>query len=538
MTEQEHVSRRRFEREKAARQQAEELLEQKSRELFEKNRALEQLTDSLEEKVLERTKELERMKDAALEASRAKSSFLANMSHEVRTPLTAVIGFAENIQAGVVKGPDKTVAINMIVKNSRHLLRILDEVLEISKIEAEQTNINLQRFCIHTLLNELQSIYATLATPKGLEFSLNGLDDIPKDLVSDSLRVRQVLNNLIDNAIKFTDTGSVTIDVTFDKEEQIFTVKVKDSGIGISKNDLSKLFKSFSQADQESNRAYGGTGLGLAISLNYASLLGGNIEVSSKEGIGSTFTFWFPVEEYFDETQMDDSYRLESLGVQLFGHVLIVEDNEVNQLLIKQNLSILDVKIDVANNGEEGLEKALANDFDLILMDIQMPIMDGKEALMMLRNLGYNQPIVALTANVMKHDVEDYKELGFNDVIGKPIDKNIFYTTLKKYLQPSPNERSLAPDIGESIMQELNIKFVKSLVTYKQEIEAALDPVDHERLENQLHQLKGLCGSFNYDNLTYLSETIYKKARDNDASYLSGLPNLLDEITKIVSANE
>ena len=272
MTETVHKSR--LLQEQVARQEAEKLLEQKALELSEKNEALQKLTDSLEQKVIERTIELEKARDEALSANRLKSAFLANMSHEIRTPLTAVIGFAENIQAGIVAEHDIPGAVNNIVRNSRHLLSVLNEILDISKIESGQLDIEQTRFSVSQLLNEIESIFKGLCQEKGLYFDLDRAANLPADILSDPTRIRQILMNLLGNAVKFTESGRISLTVKFTEDEQQLRFIIRDTGIGKDKAQIQQLFQPFTQADSSITRKFGGTGLGLSISKRLSRLVG------------------------------------------------------------------------------------------------------------------------------------------------------------------------------------------------------------------------------------------------------------------------
>lgn len=504
----EMVPKSRLLREKTARKEAEKLLEQKSLELFNKNTALEALTQNLEKLVEERTAELVFARDEAMAASKAKSAFLANMSHEIRTPLTAVIGFAENIQAGIISEAEIPSTIDIIIANSKHLLTLLNEILDISKIESGQLEIEQIRFALEPIIIDLDSIFQPICQAKGLYFDLNIDSTLPKDVTTDPTRVRQVLMNLIGNAVKFTENGKISLNVKADQEKQQLTFKVIDTGIGMSEEQINKLFNAFSQADNSVTRKYGGTGLGLTIAKELSALLNGDICVESHPGRGSTFTFTVGCEAFFD-TSLNHMPNVESMAPNsLKGSVLVVEDNEVNQELIAQHLKYLGIDFAIEGNGELGFQAALAGEYDLILMDIQMSVMDGKEAVKILRSVGYNKPIYAVTANVMAQDITEYRQIGFNGHLGKPINKKHFYSILCKYLQVNTGDESYATEQFD-YMAEARKKFFASLPGYKDTLLDACVNQNNDALNAILHQLKGLCGNFELKELDALAKQAY-----------------------------
>ncbi|BDX08269.1 ATP-binding protein [Planctobacterium marinum] len=506
------VPKARLERVKSARKEAERLLEEKSLELYKKNQELQALSQQLEEKVLARTAELEKARDEALAASKLKSAFLANMSHEIRTPLTAIIGFAENIQAGILSPLEAETGINNIIGNGRHLLTVLNEVLDISKIESGELTVSNARFSLHQMLDEIDSIYKGFCKDKGLHFDIHLDDNIPLEIASDATRLRQVLMNLLGNAVKFTEQGRISLDVKFDGDLKQLTFIARDTGIGIEQSKLGELFKPFTQADSSITRKFGGTGLGLSISRNLARLMGGDIRVSSTPDRGSEFILTILCEACFYEAELPGDLSDMDNWKPLQGSVLMVEDNEMNQLLISQNLSAMGIEYHIEDNGEEGYQAALAGEYDLVLMDIQMPVMDGKEAINILRAVGYNTPVIALTANVMAEDITEYKRLGFNTWLGKPIDRDKFYRTLAYYLpvKTTSTKTSVADLEDYASLQE---KFIASLPTYAAELELAVEQQNAQAAERVLHQLKGLCGNFTLDHLNQLVTLMYDDIR-------------------------
>lgn len=522
------VPKARLERAKAARQEAELLLEQKSRELYEKNQQLLALSAQLEQKVIERTTELEKARDEALAANKLKSAFLANMSHEIRTPLTAIIGFAENIEAGILSEQETEAGITNIISNGRHLLTVLNEILDISKIESGELTVSNARFSLNQMLDEIGSIFKGFCKDKGLHFDIHLEENIPLEISSDATRLRQILMNLLGNAVKFTEQGRISLDVKYTPDNKQLAFIVRDTGIGIATSKLKDLFKPFIQADSSISRKFGGTGLGLSISQNLARLMDGDITVSSTVNKGSEFALTIQCKDAFYDTELPTDLSDMANWKPLHGSVLMVEDNEMNQLLISQNLASVGLEFHIEENGESGYQAALAGEYDLVLMDIQMPVMDGKEAINILRAVGYNTPIIALTANVMPEDIAEYKQLGFNAWLSKPVDRVKFYRTLAQYL-PVQIQKNHGGVSELDIYEKLFVQFKVSLAQYATELESAIKQQDADVAERVLHQLKGLCGNFSLDDLSKQVTMLYSDIRNKGiAEIIATAPALVE----------
>lgn len=368
-------------------------------------------------------------------ANRAKLEFLANVSHEIRTPMTAILGYAEIVKESSKNTEERNRAIHIIEQNANHLMKIIDEILDVSKVEAGEIVIRKTEVETPELMSDVFSLLHIKSKKKNIDlnFYFDGL--VPRRIEADSLRVKQVLFNLIGNAIKFTDAGSVKVRVSLDKDSkdvEMLRFTVTDTGCGIDENTQRRLFQPFVQAETSISRQYGGTGLGLALSKRLAQSMGGDITLlNSGLGYGSTFCFQLPVGNY-DSTDLVSSFHPGSAqspstqindlrGVLKGFKILVVDDAMENCNLFKIYLERAQADVDVAFNGEEGLSKAISNYYDLILMDLQMPEKDGFQVLQELRAQKPSSVVVALTAHGMAEEKEKTAKAGFNGHIVKPV---------------------------------------------------------------------------------------------------------------------
>jgi len=377
---------------------------------------------------------LQRAKEVAESLAQSKSEFLANMSHEIRTPMNAVIGLSE-LALDSTDPAEKQSHLQQINDSSRSLMGILNDILDLSKIEAHQLSVEKIQFNLTELLDSIQRIFTLSAAGCDIEFNVVRDADIHQLLLGDPLRLRQILTNLLGNAFKFTQKGRVTLNVskienTTDSTTLRFSVK--DNGIGMSDGQVSTLFQPFSQADSSISRRFGGTGLGLTISRNLAQLMGGDIKVESQAGAGSTFS----VELTFSKVQVSDPQRRQSdkappelreIAHALRGkHVLLTEDNRINQLVASKMLEKIGLLVDIANNGEEAIQRLQEKTYDIVLMDIQMPVMDGLEATRLIRQDARftNLPIVAMSAGVTLDEKSACDKAGMTGFVAKPINSS------------------------------------------------------------------------------------------------------------------
>ena len=400
---------------------------------------LEEYRNSLERLVAERTKELEAAKAVAEKASSAKSEFLANMSHEIRSPMNAVIGFTKSVQR-LVKDPIVLAKLSKIEQSSNHLLGVINDILDMSKIEAGKIAIHQDRFNLKNLLAGVLGQISHAAEEKGLSVRLEIAPDLPDHLVGDEIRLRQCLINYTVNAIKFTPAGSIRISAMLvDQTDTGLMVRfeVQDTGIGFDPQLLPRLFSAFEQADQTTTRRYGGTGLGLSLTKQFAELMGGEVGGDSRPGNGSLF--WFSAhlgladEEGADEAIGEDA----DISIPVLGtlRILLAEDMPINREVLQDMLEDAGQGLDVAEDGSTAVAKAKANHYDIILMDMQMPVMDGLSATRAIRDLpGYeNTPIIALTANAFEEDKLVCLEAGMSDFLSKPVLPEVLISMLTKW---------------------------------------------------------------------------------------------------------
>ena len=407
---------------------------------------------------------LEEYSFSAQAATRAKSEFLANMSHEIRTPMTAILGFADLLRSEgcLSKAPPKRIEIiDTIIRNGNHLLELINNILDLSKIEAGKMIVEKTKCSPWSLAEDVMSLMAVAARDKGLELKMEFTPPLPQTIKTDPVRLREILINLIGNSVKFTEHGSVRIHLQcerFSDAEPRLSFTVTDSGIGMTPEQVARLFQPFTQADNSTTRRFGGTGLGLTISKRLAELLDGNIDVESRLGEGSTFTLTIdpgpldgvPLLQAAPQTPVK-SKRAKPVreNQTLSGRVLLAEDGPDNQRLIQFILQKAGLDVDLAENGLIACQKASASasegkPYDVILMDMQMPELDGYEATRQLRHDGWQGPIIALTAHAMAGDRQKCLEAGCNDYATKPIDRATLLKTVAQNLPPAAEQSKSA----------------------------------------------------------------------------------------------
>ncbi len=521
-----------------------------------------------------------RAKEQAEAANKTKSEFLANMSHEIRTPMTAILGFTEQLWDPELSPSDRDNYLTVIHRNGEHLLDLINDVLDLSKIEAGRMTVEKTPTSIPSILSDVASMMRIRAEEKGITFSVEYAGQLPETIETDPSRLRQAMVNLAGNAVKFTEEGSVKIVAEFLPD--VFNgnpgirLKVADTGIGIPEDKLETLFDSFVQADASTSRKYGGTGLGLAITNHIAELLGGELTASSTEGEGSTFTLTLPTGPLDGVEMLDEpAEAVNGDGEGYHGttaatktlegvRVLLAEDGPDNQLLIKTVLKKAGAQVEIVENGREAVEKAEQSaPFDVVLMDMQMPEMDGYQAARKLRRRRYRLPILALTAHAMAADRKKSIDAGCDDHISKPVKRAELIEAILRNLSQSNNIKESATDKGftsddentsdknaenapirsefadDPDMSEIIDQFVSGLPQRINDMEDALKHNDYKTLRRCAHQTKGAGGSYGYTCLTEQAKELEQaaKASDAEASRLQ-LNKLKNLCRRVISGHE
>ncbi len=430
---------------------------------------LEQHRDQLEETVQARTAELKHinsqlrlsvekanlMAKQATDANQAKSEFLANMSHEIRTPMNSIIGFSE-LLAEEPLAEEQLSFVSSVLTSGRSLLDLINDILDFSKIEAGKLETEIIEVETESFLAELGSVLRPLTRDKELAFEILRCDELPAVIKTDPVRVRQCLINLVGNAVKFTEKGHVFVNIQIDRRDDTDYIRfdVEDTGVGIPPDKQQQIFEAFSQADNTTTRKYGGTGLGLTITRQLAGLLGGKLTLSSEPGKGSVFRLSIPAGVDVQKTAKSDPYNAldkmlqddasvrpcEPVQRHLDTRILVVEDTRANQALIRVVLERMGVEVVLAEHGQEALDCLEREHVDLVLMDMQMPVMNGYDATRQLRRKGHTLPIIALTANAMKGDDQKCRQAGCDDYLSKPIDRQKLIAALERHLSLSDAE--------------------------------------------------------------------------------------------------
>jgi signal transduction histidine kinase/DNA-binding NarL/FixJ family response regulator len=511
-----------------------------------------------------KNKELER-------ATETKSMFLANMSHEIRTPLTAIIGFAKSQMIPNLPKDHNERATKIILRNSEHLLTVINDILDFTKLEVHKLEYEYTEFSIFQLLDDVQSSLIGVIGEKSLKFNINYNYPLPEIIKTDKTRLRQILINLGGNAIKFTDEGFININIRYDRIKNELFFDIDDSGIGMSNEQQQVVFKTFNQADATTTRKYGGTGLGLTISKELVEKLGGELTVVSEIGVGSTFSFRVKNKNEFSNTELVNSppnivvepnekyiFTRDTSGNHLVeGTILLVEDIPDNQELISFHLQEMGATVTTVSNGKEALDISLSNKFDLILMDMQMPVMGGLEAVRNIRERGDQSSIIMLTANAAKEYQDESFNAGCDGFLSKPLSENDLLNVVKKYLKAIKQKNSESKTIKSksNVKPEFIVstlikrdparygkfitKFVNHLPNYVNEISESIKIKNDTGLKEVTHKLKGVGGNMGFQILTDISAQFEVAIKQGNRDEIS---RLFDELKvaadKIYRGNE
>tara|TARA_R110002049_G_scaffold46487_1_gene135084 strand:+ start:1381 stop:4467 length:3087 start_codon:yes stop_codon:yes gene_type:complete len=534
--------------------------------------------------ILEENKaELAKARDAAEQASESKSAFLANMSHEIRTPLNAVLGFTDVLRRGLVTDSNEAVDhLNMIHRSGAHLLELINDILDLSKIEAGRMQVETIETHIDEIVLDVIDVLDVRAKESDLRLVHDFKTPIPRIIQSDPTRLRQVITNLVGNAIKFTSEGEVKVAASLIETHNGVSVKldVIDSGIGMTPEQQSKIFEAFSQADETTTRKFGGTGLGLSISRRLAEAMGGELSVASEPNVGSTFSVTIPISETEasnlitpEEVRENAERRADAAAKSDLTrlpakHILVVDDGDANRQLIDLVLTRAGAKVTTVENGLEAIKALSEQDYSLVFMDMQMPVMDGYTATSKLRECGVKTPIVALTGNAMKGDRDKCMAAGCDDFLSKPVNLDALLERTAHYIgtgtpadvdpnanakprttampvnqraTSTPTSETACDTHGAELIQstlpmddedfrQIVADFIDRLDGRLDEIEQAIGQADFPTLQGQAHWLKGAGGTVGLGVFTQPAKQLEDAAKSSDAEQAAHILSTIREL--------
>ncbi|AEJ60492.1 multi-sensor hybrid histidine kinase [Spirochaeta thermophila DSM 6578] len=508
---------------------------------------LEEYSTGIEEEVARRTRELREANRLLEKANRAKSEFLANVSHEMRTPLHAIMGFAEALK-GEQDPREREGHLQLLLSEAQRLKVLIDEILDVEKMEQGKLTLDESPFNLHEVVGYVCRVMEENARRKGLSFSFEIEDGVPVWVVGDPFRLQQVLMNLVGNAVKFTEEGGVRVRVgcVEEGEGRWIEVEVRDTGIGIPEEMREKVFESFVQGDTSTTRRYGGSGLGMTIARELVRLMGGDIGLESEVGKGTRVWFRIPCVEAVAGLETEGGAGEEGTRGVLEGRrILVVEDYMPNQKIVSLVLSEAGAEVEVAVNGREALEKVAQGRYDLVLMDVHMPVMDGLEATRRIRALvGGDLPIVGLTADAYREDVRRCREAGMDGVLIKPIRRKEMVEEVRRLLSGrggSEGEEEAREGIGAFVEEfgdlrerafEILEGFLDEAERQWERIEGAWEGRDWEALHREVHALKGGAANLYARSLRDAALAAQEAARQHDEGRM---PYLLDTVRRELS---
>ena len=479
----------------------------------------------------------------AQEAEKAKGIFLANMSHEIRTPLNAILGFTQLLERKDNLDKDVQKYIRIINSSANTLLKVINDILDISKIESGDVTIEEREFNPNKVFNDIAALFLAKTKEKNINYKIN-IDKLPECIKSDEHRLKQVLANLLGNAIKFTpENGEIALNIKNIEENGKVKLKfsVKDSGIGIPKNKQEEIFKAFSQADGSIVRKFGGTGLGLTISSKIVQKLGGNIEVISEEGKGSEFYF---ILEFNKCNKTDEEIKKENNNLSYKAKILVAEDDIFNQELIKAILGEWDIDFTIVSNGQEAVESVKNYEYDFIFLDINMPKMSGVDAVGEIKKLT-SVPVIAMTANAFRDDVKKYFNAGFDGYISKPIKLEELQKVLKNHTVEKPKTNSDNQNYLSFLQKTLKLNketvlnlidvYFKNVKEDLTKLKKAVNENNFEKIMAYTHKIKGSSLNLRLDAIAGIAGKMEKKAKEKDSGfdYKGYFNNLEQNIKKI-----